>query len=83
MSPSNHDLIYRARRAWFRTQAIANAVYQDPGNESDVYEHDGVLYVVLQNINGILAVYQLSGTRVRKVDSWPDAVQVAATGESA
>ena len=53
------DLTRRAFAQWFRG---AHARLNQPASTSGVREHDGKLYVVLENVNGVLAVYRVRRT---------------------
>lgn len=62
------DLLRRATAAWFRYGGM------DQPNQglSEVEEIEDRVYVVLRNINGILAVYRLtSQNKLRKLRRWP------------
>jgi hypothetical protein len=48
------DLTRRAFAAWFRTGGT-----DQPDAGSGVVEHQGRRYVVLRNVNGVLAVYRV------------------------
>jgi hypothetical protein len=77
MSAHNDDLLARACRAWAREKASIGAVRQQPGSDSYVTYYDGVCYVVLTNVTGPLAVYQVNAQcTLRRLKSWPDAVVV-------
>lgn len=52
------DLGNRALAAYFRNANQSGAISQQPGTPDDV-EVDGLRYIVLSNINGILAVYRV------------------------
>jgi hypothetical protein len=63
------DLVERAIAAYFRTGGRAQ-----PSNASDIETYDDQEYVVLRNINGVLAVYVIRPNgRLRRllVSSWP------------
>jgi hypothetical protein len=64
-SSSNPELIRRATAAWFRN-GNADEVLGQPSNASDVHEVNGLFYVVLRNVNGVLAVYRVLDTAERK-----------------
>jgi len=59
------DLCNRAMAAYFRAAAKQDGVPIQPSPAEHV-KHDGLDYIVLRNVNGILAVY-----RVRIVNSEP------------
>lgn len=48
------DVTRRAFAAYFRSGGI-----DQPAKSSGVVEHNGKAYVVLENVNGILAVYRV------------------------
>ena len=54
---TDQDLIRRATAAYYRTPVVDGPLDQ-PG-EVRVQEHAGKRYVVLANVNGILAVYRV------------------------
>lgn len=55
----------RALSAYYRAAAQTEGSPNQPG-AVDTVEHDGLTYIVLSNVNGILAVY-----RVRTVNGEP------------
>ncbi len=63
-------LVNRAIAAYFRS---ADAPSPDqPANYSDVQEAGGKRYVVLRNVNGVLAVYRVRNDGVLKgLKRWP------------
>lgn len=64
-NPDKSDLSNRALAAYFRSASQAGAVPAQPGKPQDI-EVDGLRYIVLSNVNGVLAVY-----RVRIVNDEP------------
>jgi len=57
----------RAMAAWFRS-----GVSIQPANTSGVREYGGKKYVVLENINGILAVYRIKVDGfLKRLKRWP------------
>jgi hypothetical protein len=67
---TNSDPTRRAFAAWFRTGGI-----DQPGNDSGEVEHDGKSYVVLRNVNGILAVYRIRPSgMLKRMRRWPAAL---------
>lgn len=69
------NLIARATRALRRDQTRVNAVRQESSNDGCVTEYKGETFVVLNNVTGTLAVYQLTnGNLLRRLQRWPDAV---------
>lgn len=75
------DSIDGAMVAYFRKHGNCA---DEPAIISGVRTHQGIDYVVLENVNGILAVYRiippksLGGPRLRQVKSWPKEIE---TGE--
>ena len=70
----NEPLIDRAFAAYFRSAARSGAgISPDmPANDSHLCELGGKQYVVLHNINGILAVYRVRNDGVLKgLKRWP------------
>ncbi|MGA3799390.1 hypothetical protein ACPCYX_16715 [Pseudomonas fluorescens] len=48
---------------------------------SDVEEHDGLRYVVLRNVNGLLAVYRITAAgMLRRMKRWPKVISAIAQG---
>lgn len=70
---TDHDpIIDRAFAAWFREADRHGAVVDIPANTSYRTEIDGKEYVVLENCNGILAVYRVRTTgRLKYLRRWP------------
>lgn len=62
------DLLGRARVAYTRSGGNLLA-----GQESEVQEFGGVVYAVLRNVNGILAVYQYNPEKdaLTGLKEWP------------
>jgi len=67
-----NDMVKRAMAAWFRSGGT-----DQPGtSDSDVREHAGKEYVVLGNVNGILAVYRIKNDGFLKhLKRWPKAIE--------
>ena len=67
------DLTRRAFVAYFRTGGT-----DQPSSASGEVEHDGLRYVVLHNVNGVLAVYRVFDkagvATLRKMHRWPAAL---------
>lgn len=53
------DLTARAFSAYFRTAAADGAPDQPSAAESGIETHDGLTYVVLRNVRGVLACYRV------------------------
>jgi len=61
------DYLSRAMAAYFRA---GNTI--QPANSSGVQECNGKKYVVLRNVNGILAVYRITTSgQLKKLKRWP------------
>jgi hypothetical protein len=69
----NDPLINRAFAAYFRSAAREGVPSPDiPANDSHLCELDGKQYVVLHNINRVLAVYRVRTDGVLKgLKRWP------------
>lgn len=73
----DRGLIERATRAWFARCQRQGVVPDQPSRVSDVYEvvSTGRLYVVLQNVRGILAVFRViengEHDRLKHLRRWP------------
>ena len=60
MNHLDDALRQRAFAAHYRLAAARGGIYTQPGwDESCTEEHNGKRYVVLRNINGVLAVYRI------------------------
>ena len=60
MAPyDEEEIITRAFRAYFTRARRAGHVAMYPANSSYVDETSGRVHVILENINGVLAVYRL------------------------
>jgi hypothetical protein len=65
-SIDEQDVTRRAFAAYFRSGGI------DQPNSSGVVEHNGKVYVVLENVNGILAVYRVRNDgMLKRLCRWP------------
>jgi hypothetical protein len=61
--------------AYFRSGHPASP---HPSNSSGVVEHDGKQYVVLHNVNGVLAVYRiLTSGALKRLKRWPTEIAKA------
>jgi hypothetical protein len=67
MEYDESSLVERARIAFAKASGM-----DQPSNDSDVQDVDGIPYAVLRNVNGILAVYSYNGTSLNRVHEWPD-----------
>jgi hypothetical protein len=72
-------LLRRAFAAYYRSGAREGFTPEQlniPANDSYVTEHGGKFYVVLQNINGVLAVYRVRTSGVLKaLRRWPKDIE--------
>jgi hypothetical protein len=66
------EMVKRATAAWFRSGGD-----DQPGSgPSGIREHEGKKYVVLENVNGILAVYRIKNDGLlRRMKRWPKAIE--------
>jgi hypothetical protein len=66
------DYLNRAITAYYR---FGGEFLQQPANTSGVTEHNGKQYVVLKNVNGVLAVYRITNTgQLKRLKRWPGAL---------
>ncbi len=73
------DLTARALRAYFvaAKRNNPNGTPDQPANSSGLRTHEGKQYVVLENVNGILAVYRVRNDGMLKsLKRWPDSLSV-------
>jgi len=69
----NQNFVERAMKAWFRAGGE-----ELPSNLSDEVSHDGLRYVVLENVNGVLAVYRITNSeKLRRLRRWPKGLEAA------
>lgn len=72
------ELVRRAMAAYYRSgrrEGLADAQITIPGNDSDVQEYNGKQYVVLRNVNGVLAVYRVRNDGMLKgLKRWPQEI---------
>lgn len=69
------DLLQRAMAAYFRYSDAAG-LNQPSHSDSGEIEHDGKLYVVLRNCNGVLAVYRVRPDGILKsLKRWPAEIE--------
>jgi hypothetical protein len=62
--------------AWFRRCAKENWRPDQPSNGSGVRSFNGKSYVVLENVNGVLAVYRIKPDGFLKyLHRWPKALE--------
>jgi hypothetical protein len=63
------DPVARAFAAYFR---VEGPTAPEPASSSGVAEADGKQYIVLRNINGVLAVYRIRTSGVlKRLTRWP------------
>lgn len=68
--PSRVDPLLRAKSAWYRA---GNS--EQPASTSHVTEYEGRKYVVLENVNGLLAIYRVTvGGQLKRLKRWPPGV---------
>ncbi|NPV89241.1 MAG: hypothetical protein HPY50_00515 [Firmicutes bacterium] len=68
----NTGFLNRAISAYYRT---GGPNMQQPSNSSEEVEYNGKYYVVLRNVNGILAVYRITNTgQLKRLKRWPKAL---------
>ena len=79
MTVTDEQLTQRAFAAYFREAARGGAYSPDqPANDSGVKEAGGKRYVVLRNVNGVLAVYRVRNDGVLKgLKRWPKELEEA------
>jgi hypothetical protein len=66
------DYLKRAMGAYFRFGGID----QPSKDESGERQHDGKDYVVLKNVNGVLAVYRITTSgQLKKLKRWPSEIE--------
>jgi hypothetical protein len=74
-APPQGDPVDRAFAAYFRTGERHAPI---PSNRSGVIEHKGKRYVVLENVNGILAVYRIRNNgALKRLRRWPAVLEEA------
>jgi len=70
------DPVRRAFAAYFKTAEADGGIPIQPANTSGLRSHDGHDYVVLENANGVLAVYRVRNDGVlRRMKRWPVQVE--------
>jgi hypothetical protein len=66
------ELTSRAFTAYFRRHG---ALADQPAGDSGVVEHEGLQYVELHNMNGLLAVYRVTNRgQLKHLKRWPDSL---------
>ena len=75
MQLNDAEMTRRAMAAWFRSGGR-----EQPANTSGLVSVEGLEYVVLNNINGILAVYRVrqvnQAPMLKRLKRWPSALGV-------
>ncbi len=66
------EFLQRAVTEWFHAGGLVQ-----PANSSGVTEFEGKSYVVLRNVNGVLAVYRIrtNGTTLKRLQRWPSEIE--------
>lgn len=71
------DLLQRSMAAFFRHDQAATTNQPSTSLSGEV-EHDGKSYVVLRNVNGVLAVYRVRNDGVlKRLKRWPFDIEAA------
>jgi hypothetical protein len=74
MDTFKSDPVSRAFAAYFRSCTAYSP--DQPDGASGIVEHEGKEYVVLHNVNGILAVYRIQNNgRLKGLRRWPAALE--------
>lgn len=76
-------LIPRAMAAYYRAAAREPGPGEPPipGRDSYVIDHGGKAYVVLTNVNGLLAVYRVrTDGMLKRLRRWPVAIEPESQG---
>jgi hypothetical protein len=78
------DLTPRAIRVHYRRCKANGWVYDQPAKAASGEEEvDGVQYVVLRNVNGILAVYRIcKGDKLKRLETWPQELETIWTASN-
>ncbi len=64
--------VNRAMAAYFRGAKLDSMPLQPNSGISCIEVHDGKNYVVLRNINGVLAVYRITTSgQLKRLKRWP------------
>jgi hypothetical protein len=75
MTATEAELTARAIAAYARQSVREGFIYEQPADYSGVEEAGGKEYVVLRNVNGILAVYRVRNDGILKgLKRWPTAL---------
>lgn len=70
--PSDEELTQRAIAAYYRSARGGEILDQPSSGASGVTEHEGKEYVILRNVNGVLAVYRVRPSGALKgLRRWP------------
>jgi hypothetical protein len=71
--PHEAELVRRAMAAYFRKPKLPLEMTLQPSQASGVQTHAGKDYVVLHNVNGVLAVYRVRNDGMLKgLKRWPN-----------
>ena len=70
---TDDTILARAFAAYYRSASRDGVPSPDqPANTSYVTEHEGKRYVVLENVNGVLAVYRIrTSGALKELRRWP------------
>ena len=75
---ATNDPVTRAFAAYFRGAALDGARVQQPGANSGLREHEGLQYVALENVSGVLAVYRIrKDGMLKRMKRWPAGITSA------
>lgn len=71
----NDDYVNRANAAYYRAAASLGGQVVQPGS-TELVTHEGLTYVVMRNVNGVLAVYRVRNDGMLKgLKRWPKALE--------
>jgi len=72
----DNDLLMRAMAAFFRSCGEDGAPQQPSASASHVRSFEGKTYVMLNNANGVLAVYRVKPDGIlKRLRRWPKALE--------
>jgi hypothetical protein len=76
--PDETELTARAITAYYNARRKLGGAIDAPANTSGLREIDGLAYIVLENVNGVLAVFRLRNDGVLKaLKRWPEGVTMS------
>jgi hypothetical protein len=71
----DEELLTRAMHAFFVAARKNGLMFDQPSNSSGVQEFAGKRYVILQNANGVLAIYRVRNDgMLKRLRRWPDSL---------